>query len=88
VVIIDHRPRRRVVFVERRRRRAIILVHRSFPTGTLAFTGSSGAAALVGLVALLVGGALVCLDPNRRQGFAQFARRRPRRSLQVTLPRH
>jgi hypothetical protein len=87
VIIIDHRPRRRVVFVERRRR-AIILVHQSFPTGTLAFTGSSGAAALVGLEALLIGGALACLDPNRRQGFAQLGRRRPRKSLQVTLPRH
>jgi hypothetical protein len=88
VVIIERRQRRHVVFVERRRRRAIILVHRSFPTGTLAFTGSSGAAAVAGLIALLVGGMLVCLDPNRRQGFAALARRRPRRSLQVTIPRH
>jgi hypothetical protein len=89
VIIVNPRPRPQVVFVERRRRRrAIILVHRSFPTGTLAFTGSSGAAALVGLEALLIGGALACLDPNRRQGFAQLGRRRLRKSLQVTLPRH
>jgi hypothetical protein len=88
VIIIDHRPRRRVVFVARpRRRRVFVVVHRSFPTGTLAFTGSSGAAALVGLEALLIGGALACLDPNRRQGFAQLGRRRPRKSLYVTLPR-
>jgi hypothetical protein len=86
VVIIDRRPRRRVVVVQRRRR-AIIVVHRSFPTGTLAFTGSSGTAALVGLEALLIGGALACLDPNRRQNFAQLGRRRPRKSLHVTLPR-
>ena len=86
VVIIDRRPRRGIVFVQRRRR-AVILVRRSFPTGTLAFTGSSSTAALVGLEALLVGSALVFVDPDRRQGFAQFGRRRARKSLHVTLPR-
>ena len=86
VIIVNPRPRRRVVFVERRRRRAIIVVHRSFPTGTLAFTGSSTGAAVVGLMALLIGGAFVTLDPNKR-GFAELGRRRPRKSLHVTLPR-
>jgi hypothetical protein len=88
VVIIDRRPRRRVVVVERRRRRrAIVVVHRSFPTGTLAFTGSSAVAAEAGLMALLIGGAFVLLDPNRRQAFAQFGRRRSHKSFRVTLPR-
>ena len=84
VIVIDRVPRR--VFVLRRRR-AILLVHRSFPTGTLAFTGSSGAAAAVGFLALLIGGSLACLDPERRQDFMQLGRRRPRKSLHVTLPR-
>ncbi len=88
VVIIDRRPRRRVVVVHRRRRRrAIVVVHRSFPTGTLAFTGSGTAAAMVGLEALLIGGALVLVDPTRRQGFAQLGRRRQQKSLRVTIPR-
>jgi hypothetical protein len=63
-----------------------VVIHRTFPTGTLAFTGSSGMAAVVGLEALLIGGALAFLDPERRQGFARFGRRRPRKSLHVTLP--
>jgi hypothetical protein len=88
VVIINPRPRRRIVFVERRRRRrAIIVVHRSFPTGTLAFTGSSSGAAVAGLIALMVGAVLVCLDPKQRAGFAEIGRRRPRKSFQVTIPR-
>jgi hypothetical protein len=61
-----------------------------FPTGTLAFTGSrSGLAALFGLEVVLIGGALACLDPERRRRrFARFAslRRRPKSFLQVTLP--
>jgi hypothetical protein len=61
-----------------------------FPTGTLAFTGSrSGLAAMFGFEALLVGGALACLDPERRRRrLARFAqlRRRPKSFLQVTLP--
>ena len=83
IVVIAHpRP----IIVLRRRRRAFVVVQRTFPTGTLAFTGSSGTAALVGLEALLIGGALAFLDPERRQGFARFGRRRPRKSLHVTLP--
>ena len=39
----------------------------SFPQGTLAFTGNSGLAAMFGFEALLVGGALACLDPERRR---------------------
>jgi hypothetical protein len=83
VVIIDHR---RPVIVLHRRRRAFVVIHRTFPTGTLAFTGSSGMAAVVGFFALLIGGALALLDPQRAQGFARFGRRRPRKSLHVTLP--
>jgi len=82
IVVIDHRP----IILLHRRRRAFVIVHTTFPTGTLAFTGSSGVAALVGLEALLIGGALAFLDPDRRQGFARFGRRRPRKSLHVTLP--
>ena len=83
IVVIDHpRP----VIVLHRRRQAFVVIHRTFPTGTLAFTGSSGMAAVVGAEALLIGGALAFLDPERRQGFARFGRRRPRKSLHVTLP--
>jgi hypothetical protein len=60
-----------------------------FPSGTLAFTGSSsGLAAMFGFEALLVGGALACLDPERRRRrLARFGlRRRPKSFLQVTLP--
>ena len=61
-----------------------------FPQGTLAFTGSSsGLAATFGCEALLVGGALACLDPERRRRrLARFAynRHRPKSFLQVTLP--
>jgi hypothetical protein len=80
----QHRP----IVVFRHRRHVFVIVHRRFPTGTLAFTGSSGAAAIFGLVSLLVGGALACLDPDRRQGYARLGRRRPRKSLHVTLPPH
>jgi len=83
VVIVEQRH---PIVVFRHRRRAFIVVHRRFPTGTLAFTGSSGAAAIFGLGSLLIGGALAALDPDRRQGFARFGRRRPRKSLHVTLP--
>ncbi len=59
-----------------------------FPQGTLAFTGShSGTAAMFGLEALLVGGALAALGPERRRRrLAQFAERRPKAHLHVTLP--
>jgi hypothetical protein len=58
------------------------------PQGTLAFTGSSsGIAAMFGFEALLVGGALACLDSGRRRRrMAQFAYHRPRAFLHVTLP--
>jgi hypothetical protein len=58
------------------------------PQGTLAFTGSSsGIAAMFGFEALLVGGALACLDPGRRRRrMAQFAYNRPKAFLHVTLP--
>ncbi|HTK17570.1 MAG TPA: hypothetical protein VL769_14345 [Acidimicrobiia bacterium] len=63
-------------------------VPQPFPQGTLAFTGSSsGIAAMFGFEALLVGGALACLDPERRRRrMAQFAYHRPKAFLQVTLP--
>jgi hypothetical protein len=63
-------------------------VQQPFPQGTLAFTGSSsGVAAMFGFEALLVGGALACLDPERRRRrMAQFAYRRPKAFLHVTLP--
>jgi hypothetical protein len=59
-----------------------------FPQGSLAFTGSSsGLAAMFGFEALLVGGALACLNPERRRRrLAQFAYSRPKAFLQVTLP--
>ena len=65
------------------------VVAQQFPQGTLAFTGSSsGVAAMFGFEALLVGGALACLDPERRrrrlQGLAYM--HRPKRFLHVTLP--
>jgi hypothetical protein len=58
------------------------------PQGTLAFTGSSsGIAAMFGFEALLVGGALACLDSGRRRRrMAQFAYHRPKAFLHVTLP--
>jgi hypothetical protein len=63
-------------------------VPQQFPQGTLAFTGSSsGVAAMFGFEALLVGGALACLDPERRRRrMAQFAYHRPKAFLHVTLP--
>ncbi len=82
VVIVE---RTREVVVVRRRRPAVVIVQRRFPTGTLAFTGSSTGAAVVGLGALLVGGVLAWGDPDRGQGFARF-RKRTRKSLHVTLP--
>jgi hypothetical protein len=62
-------------------------VPQQVPQGTLAFTGSSsGVAAMFGFEALLVGGALACLDPERRRRrMAQFAYR-PKTFLHVTLP--
>jgi len=64
-------------------------VAQPFPQGTLAFTGSSsGTAAMFGFEALLIGGALAFLDPERRRRrMANFAyAHRPKRFLQVTLP--
>jgi hypothetical protein len=69
--------------------RNVVIVHRTFPTGTLAFTGSSRLAAVIGFEALLVGGVLACMDPDRKKrGAARFSRRlrRPKKSLSVTLP--
>jgi len=81
VIIINRFPR-----VPRR----VIIVHRAFPQGTLAFTGSSsGKAAMFGLEALLIGGALACMNPDRARTIARFGRRRrsPKKFLSVTLPR-
>lgn len=63
-------------------------VTQPFPQGTLAFTGSSsGVAAMFGFEALLVGGALACVNPERRRRrLAQFAYHRPKAFLHVTLP--
>jgi len=69
--------------------RRVIVVNRPFPRGTLAFTGSSsGKAALFGLEALLLGGALACLHPDRARRVARMGRhgRFPKRFLRVTLP--
>jgi hypothetical protein len=81
IVIINRFPRRRF--------RHVIVVNRPFPQGTLAFTGSSsGKAALFGLEALLIGGALACLDPDRARRVARMGRRGrfPKKFLRVTLP--
>jgi hypothetical protein len=81
VIIISRFPRRPF--------RRVIVVQRSFPQGTLAFTGSSsGKAAMFGLEALLLGGALACLDPDRARRMARFGRRGrfPKKFLRVTLP--
>jgi hypothetical protein len=70
-------------------RRHVIVVRRHFPTGTLAFTGSSsGKAAMLGLEALLIGGALACLNPDKARRAARFGRRgrAPQKFLKVTLP--
>lgn len=65
-------------------------VPQQFPSGTLAFTGSSSRlAAMFGFETMLIGAALACLDPERRRRrFARFAnlRRRPKSFLRVTLP--
>jgi hypothetical protein len=81
VIIINRFPRRPF--------RRVIIVNRPFPRGTLAFTGSSsGKAALFGLEALLIGGALACLDPDRARRVARMGRRGrfPKKFLRVTLP--
>jgi hypothetical protein len=81
VIIINRFPRPPI--------RRIIVVNRPFPRGTLAFTGSSsGKAALFGLEALLLGGALACLHPDRARRVARMGRhgRFPKRFLRVTLP--
>jgi hypothetical protein len=70
-------------------RHHVIIVRRHFPTGTLAFTGSSsGKAAMLGLEALLLGGALACLNPDKARRAARFGRRgrAPRKFLSVTVP--
>jgi hypothetical protein len=68
------------------RRRGPVIVVRHFPTGTLAFTGSSSFAALLALEALLIGCALVMLNPERRNR-ASRVRRRSKSFLKVTLPK-
>jgi len=81
VIIINRFPTRPL--------RRVIIVNRPFPRGTLAFTGSSsGKAALFGLEALLIGGALACLDPDRARRVARMGRRGrfPKKFLRVTLP--
>ena len=81
IIIINRFPTRPL--------RRVIIVNRPFPRGTLAFTGSSsGKAALFGLEALLIGGALACLDPDRARRVARMGRRGrfPKKFLRVTLP--
>jgi hypothetical protein len=78
-----------IVFIDRFPPRREIIVVRRFPRGSLAFTGSrSGTAAMVGLEALLIGGALACLNPDRARRMARFGRRRRagHKFLNVTLP--
>ena len=70
------------------RRHGPIIIDRRFPTGTLAFTGSSSFAALVALEALLVGAALMLVDPERTSRRASHINRRRSKSfLSVTLPK-
>ena len=88
-VTTQRHPPRTVVVIQQVCCRDVVIVHRTFPTGTLAFTGSSRLAAIVGFEALLVGGVLACLDPDRKKrGAARFGRRlrRRKKSLDVTLP--
>ena len=56
--------------------------------GSLASTGSGGAGALVGLEAVIIGGALACFGEDRRRRAARLAtlRRGPRRWLHITMP--
>jgi hypothetical protein len=76
-----------VTVIVERRRGATLVVQR-FPTGTLAFTGSSGLAALIALEAVVIGGALVLMDPERRLRRASgHTKRRPKSFLSVTLPK-
>jgi len=66
-----------------------VVTQQQFPQGTLAFTGSnSGLAAAFGFEALLVGGALACLEPARRRRRSQGLEyvHRPKSFLHVTLP--
>jgi hypothetical protein len=66
----------------------IIIIRRRFPTGTLAFTGSSSFAALAAIVALLVGSAFLLADPERTSRRAsRISRRRAKSFLSVTLPK-
>jgi hypothetical protein len=57
-------------------------------TGALAFTGSSDANALLGLEALLIGGALACFGESRRRRTRRLLAERmgPRSWLYVTIP--
>jgi hypothetical protein len=82
-------PPATIVVINRFRPRRDIVIVRRFPRGTLAFTGSrSGTAAMVGLEALLLGGALACLNPDRARRMARFGRRgrTAHKFLNVTLP--
>jgi hypothetical protein len=75
------------VIIIRRGRGGVVVIRRRFPTGTLAFTGSSSVAALFALEALIIGGALVLLDPERKQRRgSRMGRRRAKSFLKVTLP--
>ena len=88
-VINQAPPPGQVIIINRFPPRRVIVVRRRFPTGTLAFTGSSsGTAAMLGLEALLIGGALACMNPDRARRMARFGRRGrgPRKFLSVTLP--
>jgi hypothetical protein len=44
---------------------------------------------MFGLEALLIGGALACMNPDRARTLARFGRRRrsPKKFLSVTLPK-
>jgi hypothetical protein len=55
-------------------------------TGALAFTGSNGLGALVGLESLIIGGAFACLGTDRRGRRAAFRHPGAKPWLFVTLP--
>jgi len=76
------------VIVIVRRRNGVTVVVQRFPTGTLAFTGNGGLAALVALEAMLIGGALLVMNPQRKTRRAsRMVKRRPKSFLSVTLPK-
>jgi len=80
-------PNTSPVIVIHRGTTPVVVVDRRFPSGTLAFTGSSGTAAEFAIEALLIGGAFVLFDPERRNRRSSERRaRRPKAFLSVTLP--